>query len=1282
MTLHQNAKAHAKAVRRPIVSDGISQHQRILPALRDGYFNVDEMRLPDLLALIGKYAGGVKFRNAENRDDGEWDTYFSSDETMVIAAILATDLAGYAAAFEQLWDDVGGNPQRLVRDIAIEELPSCRLATLIDGWYVALKPAQTQVGRDLHGLLASIVVRLQDEFAHLQAFCGRMGEARESHARFAATLDPVWLGDAPVPAIATEAATEAKAGGAERTAGSGPARQFSFKTNFYAFLKAVDMVQKGAARLLPASLSSQSHDPSIGLLIAFAQLYQRLQGRLNRFTHRHLDFYYDKVLLARPQPARADKTCIVLQASLPGREIVIPQRTEFSAGMDVDKREIVFASDTPLLVSNLQVCALHTLYFDRDPNSTPENGLHEPYGREQSRQYATGGYVNRIEQKPGEVIVDAAKLEPQPLLGAPKIARDAMFMPDARLGFAIASQVLALREGKRRVRFTLTFEPGAEGEDLFAQRVASLAEAVNGRQQDATQQQMAIEDAFFRVFRRMFSIAVTCEHGWQEVTEYIPLYKGVERNFDIVCDAHTLVIDFELPPDVPAVTPYVAAVHGERYATSLPVARFVLHADYMYPYGLLDRLKMRKIAIDVRVEGCKALTLFNNVGQLTPAAPFQPFGPLPAPGSYFIIGSAEAASKRLTSFDIDINWGGLPAGYGGFRDWYAGYEYKEGAAVSAAASVLVDGKWTPGDFRKQPPVTLFDRWDDERDLQTIRAQRKLSFDQVIHHFKPAGDVRAGAELSYTPTTRNGFFKLTLVEPEFAFGHKEYPLALAHALTYNATEKNVKRHKPLPNLPYTPQINAISLNYTAFTHLDLAHVNARSGSGNDTSDRMFHLHPLGWEAIDGRRHDHNTLVPHYEDSGSLYIGLDGEANGQIVNLLFHLHPDSLPCESPTGPVLRWSYLVDNRWIDFRNRVVADTTRGFMVSGIVSLEMPPDIDRDNTVLPAGTLWIRVTAEADLDKVCSLYGVYANGLQISRMHGDAYSTSDAALPVAAIQRSRKTIPGLGKIVQPIASFGGAPAETREQLRTRISGRLRHKNRAVSPGDYQTLILEKFPEIHKVKCFPNMRMDADPQRWIAPGRILLVALPQLSPSVGANHMPTLDGHLIGEVKEYISSLASPWAEIDVRNPVYEHLQVRCTVKFKAGFGGGYYVKLLNQAISQFLSPWGGGGYSVHFGWRVRQHDVESFILGLDYVEFVTAFSMLRITPDGGDRFGLLDTATRLEGGLRRKDIAPNYPWSIAVPLERHAIEVNNNIQSIDPKAAGLSALEVGTTFIIGTEG
>ena len=73
------------------ISDGKSQASRLLPALEKDYFNIAEMRFHTLLALTVEYAQVMKFYNLENREDGTWEHFFSRDETVVIATILAVD---------------------------------------------------------------------------------------------------------------------------------------------------------------------------------------------------------------------------------------------------------------------------------------------------------------------------------------------------------------------------------------------------------------------------------------------------------------------------------------------------------------------------------------------------------------------------------------------------------------------------------------------------------------------------------------------------------------------------------------------------------------------------------------------------------------------------------------------------------------------------------------------------------------------------------------------------------------------------------------------------------------------------------------------------------------------------------------------------------------------------------------------------------------------------------------------------------------------------------------
>jgi hypothetical protein len=145
----------------------------------------------------------------------------------------------------------------------------------------------------------------------------------------------------------------------------------------------------------------------------------------------------------------------------------------------------------------------------------------------------------------------------------------------------------------------------------------------------------------------------------------------------------------------------------------------------------------------------------------------------------------------------------------------------------------------------------------------------------------------------------------------------------------------------------------------------------------------------------------------------------------------------------------------------------------------------------------------------------------------------------------------------------------------------------------------------------------------------------------------------------------------------------VRCQVKFVGRLSNGHHINELNREISDFLTPWHDAlGYRTHFGWRIRQHDIEAHISGLPYVESVTGFSMLRIASPDAQTYSLSDTAGRNaaqdERASEGADITPLCPWSIAIPVSRHAIDAIDDTLSHSPTRAALSRLEIGSTFII----
>jgi hypothetical protein len=46
--------------------------------------------------------------------------------------------------------------------------------------------------------------------------------------------------------------------------------------------------------------------------------------------------------------------------------------------------------------------------------------------------------------------------------------------------------------------------------------------------------------------------------------------------------------------------------------------------------------------------------------------------------------------------------------------------------------------------------------------------------------------------------------------------------------------------------------------------------------------------------------------------------------------------------------------------------------------------------------------------------------------------------------------------------------------------------------------------------------------------------------------------------------------------------------------------------------------------------------------------------------------------------ELSARYPWSLAVPIRRHAIETTAADLEIEAQGAGVGSLEIGTNFIL----
>lgn len=239
------------------ISDGRSQAKRLLPALERDYFNLADMHFHTLLAMVVDYVQVMKFYNLNNQEDGAWDQFFSVDETIVIATILALDLNKLmtSTVYKTYATDASDELFKALRAVPSKEIGQHMISaysaiSMLDNWLQLLAMSQNQVGAELRKVLESVIIGLKKDIDIL----GQYLTGYLSHKR----VEEIFSRDLIALAFAPAEGNPLKhADSAVDVRDKAPIRSC-----FYAFIKAIEMVQVSAAKLLPVSLVSSDHDPA------------------------------------------------------------------------------------------------------------------------------------------------------------------------------------------------------------------------------------------------------------------------------------------------------------------------------------------------------------------------------------------------------------------------------------------------------------------------------------------------------------------------------------------------------------------------------------------------------------------------------------------------------------------------------------------------------------------------------------------------------------------------------------------------------------------------------------------------------------------------------------------------------------------------------------------------------------------------------------------------------------------------------------------------------------
>tara|TARA_B100001250_G_scaffold71778_1_gene58088 strand:+ start:2393 stop:6508 length:4116 start_codon:yes stop_codon:yes gene_type:complete len=1355
-------------------TDGIDRKDRLLPALQEGYFNVDEMSFEDLVEISVDFASHLTYYNKDLKAVGNWSSFLASNEIVIMALIINKD-------FEKL----GNEFRNHLKDSEALSLKTIfKLIVEVNAWLEDLRRSNSVPAQELTAAFERIILNgLLENLHNLGMITTSSHEAREDYPFIDfRKLDKVW-------GIFVEDETAIFPKSTINLSDETLNRQSIVMNAGFGFLNAIEHLKTFCKELLPYSLKTQNHDPAVGLYISFISLYKHAQDNINGFTQRHLDFYYRDILKTQYQHKNPESVILNFEISSQAKPLTIGKGAKFTCMKDEESKDVIFEAPGCIKVTDAKIEEIHTLRYQREDMITPACDMN---------------FITRIyKQSISGLSEEATDLEQEglPIFGHGGQAKKQSLNNEIETGLAIASKDLFLEEGERRIEIDLLLTRLIRPIPYHIQNLGSAASSTEFKEilcelmiswLNEGERYNWNDELFSDDFKELEEIALgldlqslsiteedidddnklrlsSCKSMLAQVTEFLsitsmpnssslPFYSyiliadsgkkfrkrlglfmihaliekgsvseifngdldnkaiqlGVENSLETVKrelklgrdnlfknyfgNAFNVGLSTEdgwftldrfditersdnrlglrvaliVSSDAPAIIGCLPDIHGEGWGTKLPLLKLRINRQASTnPYSLLENFSIENLELTVGVSGLRNIRAYNNISQLDPSKPFYPFGPTPTTNAYLAITSPELVKKNVKKLWINLNWGELPNDEEGFSGHYKGYvsEFKNNS-FTAKLNVLSNGSWQPQSMRHSQTAPLFNYQGKKL------SESQLIEVQAVDLLKPMGIDAAENELDLGLKTRNGFIKLTLDSPEGAFGHQEYPLRLTEIIEANS-KFFVRKKQALPKSPYTPLLNQISFDYIASSEVSMQPKNNNEPS--ETSDKLYRLHEFGAEKLtpNSTGKPINLFRP-VDFDGHLFLGISASELKDLLTLSFSLSDDSERINSGETIELQWTYLSSSGWAELsKNRIVSDETKGFLRSGIIIIDIPEDISNQHKSMPGNLYWLKISTSADSSNFCSLRNVKTHALKLKRSLDDnANFEPSSHLPSEMNWRALATIPGLSKISQIDGFLGNKLENKRSELITRVSERIRHRSRAIVAWDYERLILEKFPIVGKVKCLPNCTQFS---LKTLPGNLLIVVTPKISEAFHVyGKAPKLSATHLNDIHEYVSSLSSSFGNIEVINPVSEWVQVRCKAMFQKYARNGKYVEQLNQDIRSYLNPWDKIGYRLIYGQKIKQEDVYSYIYNLEYIKYVTEFSMLHITRDSSGFYRLGDSVRQGETKSEIVNISPLYPWSLIMPISRHNIEVVTEVDPREPDITGIRELEIGSTFII----
>jgi len=954
----------------------------------------------------------------------------------------------------------------------------------------------------------------------------------------------------------------------------------------------------------------QNMEPAQALLLVFLEQLQSINAH---FNGRWQDFPYwflDEVLGIHSLEPLPDHVWICFNKNVPG-SISIAKGERFQTVTEEGEISFTYRLTRDFDVQDITVEKAFSVYFEKRKHIFPASGLNAVTSLK---------IKDLIDGERGMGLMFCEN-------GSPIDAQSP--------GFMIASPSLLLREGKRSV--TITFEAENLPLTIF------IANCVDPKANsfDFTSE----ESKYARLLENIFYLQISTTEGWQVITGYATHYAEDCRD--------DIVLKFVLPEDFPATQACDPDIHA--FESEFPVLKVLLNLDaWLYPYSWIKEFLLRRIRIHTCVEGATNLLVYNELGRIDNSKPFQPFGLNTERGTWFAIGNYEMAIRPALSMNVRIQWGQLPENEYGLKEYYEGYESDiDNTSFRIRPRFLTDYIW----HLSQCKAYYLFATDTGQSGTGPATDLPLIGETCWQHIpvdKMTQNILPEESYEYSIQSKTGFVSFMLDEPAIGFGEKRYRYIFTEQMLRNAWKK---KGQVLLNPPLVPVIERITIDYEAEEIIDL-----RTHSSRE-QNRFYHVFPLGYKQVFPNRDNRSIpLVYTMESDANVMFGIRDLKGGEFMRLYLDFVPINKEIAELEIPQLKWYYGDGYRWKQMPDSVIEnDTTRNMLTGGCIDFYLPDDVAAYQAP-QSGLVWIRAGISEHHDYIPDLTGIYTNAaeltLEIEDPDDDRWFHFRRGRKQIVPMRS---IPGITSVDRISIFYGGREKETPLNKYIRVSEYVTHRGRAVTPRDYERITLQRFTNIEKVKCLP----DLDTKQGKS-GVVTLVVIPRRDRLSSSEWRPKASANVILKIEDYLNQhVSATVTAVDVINPEYEELMVRCRISFRKNYPSGA-CRRLKELCDGMIAPWQSSRETPSFDHYVRLQTLYETIQEQEYIYSVAELSVIRLSEKEEEYYIIHE----YKGG--DEIVRPSEPYAIFVPAREHLFLTETETPF------GISEMVVDETFVI----